>query len=136
MAVALYDAALPSPVSSHVNANHALTAGSASREGRLSPQAPAWVQAGTSMRLVQKAAGKGISGVNTPTSWAGSQGGHKEGSAGFEQAPWMGHGGVRHMDAGHLGQCSSGCTHVSHLCRYAHSSRLMTVLLHCEACVG
>jgi len=68
-------------------------------------QQPAWVKAraATSMRVLQKAADKGRSASPPPSSWLGSQGGHSVGSAAFEEAPWMGHGGVRHMDAGHLG---------------------------------
>ena len=54
------------------------------------------------MRLVQKAAEKAGSAAHTPPTWhqQAQQGGH----AGYEEAPWLGHGGVHHMDAGHLGQ--------------------------------
>ncbi|KAL0023053.1 hypothetical protein WJX79_005531 [Trebouxia sp. C0005] len=65
---------------------------------------PAWVKAraATSMRVLQRAADKGLSASPPPSSWLGSQRSHSVGSAAFEEAPWMGHGGVRHMDAGHL----------------------------------
>ena len=66
---------------------------------------PGWVQAGaaTSMRLLQKAAERGKSAGGPSSHWGDSQGSHTVGSAGFEEAPWMGHGGVHRMDAGHLG---------------------------------
>ncbi len=64
-------------------------------------------RAATSMRVLQRAADKGLSASHPPSSWFGSQGGHSVGSAAFEEAPWMGHGGVRHMDAGHLGSSTN-----------------------------
>ncbi|DBA97227.1 TPA: hypothetical protein ACH3X1_014977 [Trebouxia sp. C0004] len=80
-------------------------------------QQPAWVKARatTSMRVLQRAADKGLSASPPPSSWLGSQGGHSVGSAAFEEAPWMGHGGVRHMDAGHLEASLKRCeTHSGH----------------------
>ena len=52
------------------------------------------------MRLVQKAA----MAPDQPVHLTASQDSHLGCSAGFEEAPWMGQGGVRHMDAGHVGQ--------------------------------
>ncbi len=56
------------------------------------------------MRLLQKAAEKATPGGHSSSSWAESQSEHRGGSAGFEGAPWMGHGGVHHPDAGHIGR--------------------------------
>lgn len=74
-----------------------------------SRSAPAWVYAngGTSMRLVQTGrtpvssshAGSSC-GVHSPHASS-----HADFDAAFQQAPWMGHGGVRNMEAGHTGHC-------------------------------
>lgn len=75
-------------------------------QGRL--EAPAWVRAsgGTSMRLVQTgrdAATCSPLGSSLP---AHSPRARSEAAsdAAFQHAPWMGHGGVHHMDAGHTGR--------------------------------
>lgn len=72
---------------------------------------PPWVQGGTtSMRLVQKAAEKQLPAPgpspHPDQPQGGHGGGHHRGRGGFERAPWMGDGGVHHMDSGHMGQCS------------------------------
>lgn len=57
------------------------------------------------MRLVQKAAERSMAASHAQPHWQqggqdmGQQGSH----AGFQEAPWMGRGGVHHMDPGHLG---------------------------------
>ena len=60
------------------------------------------------MRLVQIAAEKHLpTHPHHPDQQHGGQDlGHHQTREGFEEAPWMGHGGVRHMDPGHMGQCS------------------------------
>lgn len=60
------------------------------------------------MRLVQKAAEKHLPapGRHLDQHLVGQDGGHPRGQEGFEEAPWMGHGGVHHMDPGHIGQSS------------------------------
>ena len=90
-------------------------------------QQPAWVKAraATSMRVLQRAADKGLSAGPPPSSWLGSQGGRSVGSAAFEEAPWMGHGGVRHMDAGHLGGFTNS---LMSACLVSHASCITTRL--------
>lgn len=60
------------------------------------------------MRLVQKAAEKHLIPHNRyhDQYCGGHNVGFHQSREGFEEAPWMGHGGVRHMDPGHVGQCS------------------------------
>ena len=60
------------------------------------------------MRLVQKAAEKHLPTHHRyPDQHHGGQdGGLHQSREGFEEAPWMGHGGVRHMEPGRIGQCS------------------------------
>lgn len=71
---------------------------------------PPWVQGGTtSMRLVQKAAERHLPAPRRLPDQPLA--GYPKGHAGFEEAPWMGHGGVHHMDPGHMGQCSAACLH-------------------------
>lgn len=72
---------------------------------------PPWVQGGSgtsSMRLVQKAAEKHLPVQHRyPDQHRGVQdGGLHQSREGYEEAPWMGHGGVHHMEPGHIGQCS------------------------------
>ena len=62
------------------------------------------------MRLVQKAAEK--HSRHFDQSGVGQDGGHQRGHAGYEEAPWMGHGGVHHMDPGHIGECNAACLYV------------------------
>lgn len=61
------------------------------------------------MRLVQKAAENHLPAHHRHLDqYGGGQDGglHHQSHEGFEEAPWMGHGGVRHMDLGHIGQCT------------------------------
>ena len=77
---------------------------------------PPWVQGSTSttcMRLVQKAAERQLPAPHhyPKQQHVGQNGGHHQGHTGFEAAPWMGLGGVRHMDPDHMGQCTLQLLH-------------------------
>lgn len=68
--------------------------------------APAWVHASsTSMRLVQTGrAPAGTSHTGSTTGAHSPRASSQAGSHAFQQAPWMGHGGVRNLELGHTGQ--------------------------------
>ena len=113
-------------------------AGAASTAGSQRPPNPPWVQRGaTSMRLVQKAAEMSTSAARALPHWQqvgldrGQQGSH----AGFEEAPWMGLGGVHHMDPGHLGRPLHQEALQYHVHCFSAAMQIWTQLQGCANCL-